>query len=257
MSGSMRSPGRVLRSLSLAGAIALAQTASATSLSVSPTLIDVVASASAAASFRLRGGGADATNIQVRVFRWRQEGGEDVLEPTDRVAVSPPFATIRPKTDYVVRVVRTSAEPVVGEESYRVIVDELPAAQAPDGNVNLAVRHSIPVFFRSKAAANPDPTWGAIVTGGTLTISVANTGGRRLRVAALRLVDDDGVIADLGPGLAGYALAKSGRSWRIPVPARFSVARARVEYVTESGRQSMAIGAIAGEVATANSGVKP
>lgn len=218
--------------------LVLSKVACAATLAISPTLIDVVTPGSAATAFKLRGGGETGTNIQVRVFRWRQHGGEDILEATDDVAVSPPFATLKPAIDYVIRVVRTSSAPVVGEESYRVLVDELPAPGTLSGSVSLAVRHSIPVFFRAPETKGPDLRWRADAKGGKLTLSVVNLGDRRLRVAGLRASDGHGRIVDFGAGLAGYALARGGRSWSTSVPAGgFDAATTRIEYISETGRQ--------------------
>ena len=59
-------------------------------------------------------------------MRWRVEGGREVLTPADGVGVSPPFATLGPGGSHMVRVVRVSKRPVVGEEAYRLLLDELP-----------------------------------------------------------------------------------------------------------------------------------
>ena len=116
-----------------------AGTAEASSLSVSPTSIDVLAPQQAAA-LALRNGGDKPLNAQVRVFRWRQPGGEDVLEPAKAVVASPAIIEIKPGADYTIRIVRTSREPVKGEENYRVVVDEL-----PDGFRVTAATPSCPV----------------------------------------------------------------------------------------------------------------
>jgi fimbrial chaperone protein len=59
---------------------------------------------------------------------------------------SPPAAKLAPKSNYVVRVVRVTKRPVSGEESYRVLIDQLPEGAQQKGNaVNLLVRYSIPV----------------------------------------------------------------------------------------------------------------
>ncbi len=55
---------------------------------------------------------------------------------------------MRPNTDYTVRIVRTSKEPVAQEESSRLLIDELPGpATGAPATVNIALRYSIPVFF--------------------------------------------------------------------------------------------------------------
>ena len=62
-----------------------------------------------------------------------------------------------PNTDYTVRIVRTKKEPVAKEESYRLLIDELPAAAGSQGAaVNIALRYSIPVFFTVAATRLPN-----------------------------------------------------------------------------------------------------
>jgi len=101
--------------------------ASAASLQVTPVLLEVVAPG-AAATVTLRNNGARPIATQVRVFRWIQESGGERLEPTEDVVASPPAVELQPGQDYVARVVRVTKKPVVGEESYRLFVDELPGA---------------------------------------------------------------------------------------------------------------------------------
>lgn len=185
-----------------------APAAEAASLRVVPTLLDV-ASPTVATSIRVTNEGAAAVSVQVRVFRWTQVNGEDVLEPTTTVVVSPPIALLQPGVENVVRVIRTSPSPVIGEEAYRLLVDELPDPAAPPAaGVNLLVRHSIPVFFGAAASA-PDLRWSIAPAEGGYALTASNAGERRLRVADLELTDAAGRVAGAAPGLAGYVLGGS------------------------------------------------
>ena len=98
----------------------------AASLQVAPVLVEVPAPG-ATSTLKLRNEGTKPLDAQIRIFQWTQVDGEDVLTPTNDVAASPPAASLRPSTDYTVRVVRTKKEPVVNEEAYRLLIDELPA----------------------------------------------------------------------------------------------------------------------------------
>jgi len=121
--------------------------ASAGSLQVEPVLVDVAAPG-AASTVTLRNEGTAPINAQIRVFRWSLVNGKEQLDPTNDVVASPPSVTLTPKGQYITRIVRVSKQPVVGEESYRLLVDQLPdLSQQRNGAVNLMVRYSIPVFF--------------------------------------------------------------------------------------------------------------
>src|ERR1700736_5594855 len=94
-------------------------------LHVEPVLLELSAP-TAAGVLTLRNNDDAEIVVQTRVVRWSQSNGSDVLEPATDVVASPPFVTLAPGADYVVRVVRVSKQPVREEESYRVVVDQLP-----------------------------------------------------------------------------------------------------------------------------------
>lgn len=207
----------------LAGAVLLGSApALADSLQVQPALVDVVAPG-AASTITLRNEGQTPTNVQIRVFRWSQANGEETLQPTEDVVASPPGVTLRPGADYVVRIVRVSKRPIAAEESYRLLVDELPDAnRAKTGMVRLLVRHSIPVFFSSPEKTPPAVDWTVSRLDGRLLVSAHNRGGKRLRISALSLRDDGGHKISFGGGLVGYALGQSTMRWAAPAGRKFA-----------------------------------
>ena len=197
------------------GCSALLPQAVAGSLSVSPTLIDQAAPNNAAA-VTLQTPGKEPIRIQMRIFRWTQIDGEDRLEPTRDVVASPPMLKIAPGTDYTVRVVRTVKRPVVGEESYRLLVDQLPEPKDRKANrVNLVIRHSIPVFFRAGDERGPVVGWSAVKTKQELKLTVRNDGDHRIRLANLVVKAASGKVLRKVNGLAGYVLSHSAMTWTI------------------------------------------
>src|SRR5919108_454317 len=130
--GTMRS---VIVKFLFAGVLLLAAPISlrAAALQVEPVLIDVTAPG-AASTITLRNEGTAPINVQVRIFRWSQIDGKESLEPTEDVVASPPAVTLSAKTNYITRIVRVTKRPVVGEESYRILVDQLPDATPQKGN---------------------------------------------------------------------------------------------------------------------------
>ena len=171
----------------------------------------------AAATLTLRNDDDAEVTAQTRVFRWSQSGGKETLEPTTDVVASPPAVKLSPHTDYVVRVVRVTKEPVQGEESYRVIVDQLPQPQKQTARtINLLVRQSIPVFFRSRQLSIAAVSWSLAYEGDKLIVTARNEGEERLRIASLRLRNSAGQTINFGSGLVGYALGRSSMSWVAP-----------------------------------------
>jgi fimbrial chaperone protein len=188
----------------------------AASVRVAPTTADLLAPDSAT-TFNLRNEDNRPVNVQIRVFRWTQTGGADRLAPTADVVASPPSQTLGPNADYVVRVVRAIKQPVAGEESYRVVVDELPdPSRRRPGVVNVVLRYSLPVFFRSPDTGRSQVSWTVRQNGNALAVTAKNTGQQRLKIADLKLTDGTGRSVTLGSGLVGYVLGNATIQWSFP-----------------------------------------
>jgi fimbrial chaperone protein len=192
----------------------------AASLQVAPVSVEVPAPG-ATSTLKLRNEGGKPLDAQIRIFRWTQVDGADELTPTDDVAASPPLASLRPSTDYTVRIVRTNKEPIAQEESYRLLIDELPeAGPTSAAAVHIALRYSIPVFFTAPSAAAPKLSFTLQQHAGKPAILVSNSGDRRIRLAKLKFTDGKGAVANFGDGLAGYVLGHSSRSFDVPPSAK-------------------------------------
>jgi fimbrial chaperone protein len=202
--------------LCLIASLGLKQATAAT-LSVSPLLIDRTAPASAA-TLTLSNAGTRPINVQIRVFRWEQAGETDHLVPTRDVVVSPPMMSLAPGVDYTVRIVRLTKAPVSGEESYRILVDELPAPAGANNQPSVAfvVRYSIPAFFRAPAAAGPQVVARADYRRHRLQLTASNHGQTRVKLSRATLIDSAGRRFVLSQGLLGYVLAGATMQWSVP-----------------------------------------
>jgi fimbrial chaperone protein len=198
----------LMRTLLQAALIVIASPAVAASLNVSPILLETFAPQQMA-TLTLRNTGSVAIVGQVRVFAWTQVNGLDVLSPTHAITGSPPMAEIRPGTDYTIRVVRVDTQPVVGEEAYRLVVDEVPDASARrNGVVAVALRYVIPVFFVAPGAGQGRLTWSIVRSEGKSALMATNTGDRRIQLRDLALGGKP-----VAKGLSGYVLGHSQRTW--------------------------------------------
>lgn len=146
---------------------------------------------------------------QVRVYAWVQEDGEDRLEPSDAIAVSPPIVEIGAGAEQLVRLVRPDAEPLDRERAYRVVVDELPGdpAAGEGSAVTVRMRYLLPMFVRAADAA-PAQVHCHVAQA---DLVCRNDGGRAAQLGASRLVAADGRGVELTDGLLGYVLADSTR----------------------------------------------
>jgi fimbrial chaperone protein len=207
--------------------------ATAASLRVSPVSLDLPAGQNAT-TLTLQNDDAAPLNVQIRVFRWTQANGRDVLTPAAGVVASPPIAKVEPGASRTVRVVRLDGRPPQGEEAYRLIVDELPPPLSETGRqVTLLMRHSIPLFFGS-ARERPRVEWRLQPSedGGSALVG-RNNGARRLRLANLRIGDASGAVLAERKGLVGYVLPGAEVSW--PAGAFQPAAGVRLIADTDTG----------------------
>lgn len=192
----------------------------AASLQITPIRADLPAGPGAAA-LTLRNRGDTPIHAQVRVFRWQQRDGDDVLEPTSEAVASPPLVRIAAGGEQLVRIVRPGATAADGETTYRLLIDELPAApgeaDAPaTTGVRVQLRYSVPVFAGTPANAPRPPLQFALAREhDAWVLSARNTGRMHAQISQVQLSAADGQAVTLAPGLLGYALRNSGRSWRL------------------------------------------
>lgn len=187
----------------------------AASLSTMPVTIEVKAPG-AAEQLSLRNEGEAPLTAQIRVFRWSQVNGVDRLEPTTDVVASPPMTSIGAKSEQIIRIVRIAKRPLGAEETYRVLVDEMPAPRSQKvASINIAMRYSIPVFFTPPAGGQYALSWALERRDGKVFIAATNNGDRRVRLSQLSLKDQSGAEVTVGKGLIGYVLARSSMRFAV------------------------------------------
>lgn len=180
-------------------------------LQAGPTLLEIGPDG-AATRLTLANTGSSPIAAQVRVYAWSQPGGVDQLVPSDQLVVSPPIAELPPGGEQVVRVVRLGPPASDLDQTYRIVVDELPSDEtSSDSVVKIRLRYVLPVFVRA-ADADP-PSVSCIIPAAGTELRCENTGGRAAQLGASRLVDESGHEQSLSDGLFGYVLPASERVW--------------------------------------------
>lgn len=196
----------------------------AASIRLSPVSIEILNDQSAS-SISLYNQSNESTDLQVRVFEWRQNAGQDQLIPTDEIAVSPPFLKLQPNDSYNLRVVRINPAPVSGEKTYRIIIDELPKPidnRKADQGINVLLRSSLPLFVVNKDAITK-LTWSIQQEQNTSSLMISNVGNRHALLNNLTLVD---VTANKSYAIKvntvnGYILAGKARNFNISPDFKF------------------------------------
>ncbi len=215
-------------SASLVASVFSAGTACAASLQVAPVSVDMV-SPKQSATIHLRNTGDRPVQVQVRVFKWSQVEGRDILTPTTEVIASPPAASLKQETSYTIRLARTASPVQSGELAYRLLVDQLPEVNVkrPATEVDMVVRYSLPIFFGDRSAA-ADLKWDVRQDSGRLLVRATNRGDRHVKVANLTITPNGGSGLSAGKGLNGYVLPGSTKEWSVSVGGRHARSISRV-----------------------------
>lgn len=123
--------------------------------SVSPVRVFLEPRDRAAALTLVNGADAEVV-LQADVMRWSQDtDGQDRLEPSDDLLVSPPILKLPPRSRQVVRLARLIAPDLQRQQTYRLLLREVPdlrptAEQGARLPITLVL--SIPVFLGAPAA---------------------------------------------------------------------------------------------------------
>jgi fimbrial chaperone protein len=202
----------------------------AAGLQVAPILLELSAKQNADGIW-LSNTGSVALAAQVRVYHWTQANGEDALDASHDLVVSPPIVKLAPGARQLVRVIRSGAPPESREDAFRILVDELPvdvgAASDADAakGLRFVLRYSVPVFLAPRDAAGKPKLSGRAEPSATgLVLDVKNDGATRAQLGNLSRIDAAGHRVEIASGLVGYVLAGSEMRW--PLETRVPIASA-------------------------------
>ncbi|MCC4619755.1 molecular chaperone [Xanthomonas cassavae CFBP 4642] len=197
----------------------LPRLAHAASLQLAPTSLSLSAERTADGLWLSNSGGAPV-QVQTRAYRWTQRDGQDKLEPTQELLVSPPMRTLAAGERQLIRVIRAGPPPAGEERCYRIIVDELPSADADRKGMQFVLRYSVPIFVLPPGKREPAHSLSAqVVAGsdGTAQIQIRNTGNGHAQVADLQHRVDGATRSALN-GLVGYVLPGQTMRWSLGAP---------------------------------------
>ena len=170
----------------------------------------------------LRNVSEQSVHAQVRVYRWSQAGGQDVLTPDAYMIASPPMVQVGPGQQQLVRLVRVGpmAAPAAEERSYRLLVDELPIKpqNQPKAGLNFVFRYSIPVFIAGTASPKPVLQWQVQESSGHAWLLVRNSGTMHGQLADVAFTPPHGKTVMALGGLAGYVLPGQYRRLELHLP---------------------------------------
>jgi fimbrial chaperone protein len=221
------------RTAALSALLAGGLAAGAQSLAVLPVNV-FLAPGQNASTLAVTNHGDHETAIQIRPFAWNQPGGNDDLQATDALVISPPLATIAPGATQVVRLILRHP-PGSREDTYRILLDQIPPPAEP-GVVHVVLRLSIPIFAQPAVRALAHLQFHIERDGGEAYLVGVNDGLHHEVVRDIVLFASDGQ-RKADAGLSPYILAGATRRWHIagsePLPP--SMSNLRLTAHTDSG----------------------
>ncbi|MBE1162027.1 fimbrial biogenesis chaperone [Dyella acidiphila] len=214
---------RSIRAVFATVIVALCAAAQATSLQISPVTVDMPSDANAV-GITLSNPGTQPLYGQVRVFRWGQNDTGDTLDATQDIVASPPLIQVAPHSDQLVRLVRQTQDAVATEQSYRILIDEIPHAGSDETNgVTIRLRYSVPIFIHPAGAiGKPNLSWQLLHDAQGWLLHVANTGNRHGQIGEVKLLAG-GKTLTLNKGLLGYVLAGREQQWKVALDPQLAL----------------------------------
>ena len=197
-----------------------ATSSQAASLQVAPTSLQLTARQNAEALW-ISNSGTTPVDVQARVFRWTQRDGRDELEPTTDLVISPPMQALAAGQQQLIRVVRAHPQPPIGQQAYRIIVDEVPPLDPKREGMQFVLRYSLPVFVQPDGNTPDKPDLQASLLtqpDGTLALEVRNLGASYAQLADLGMGTAERPQV-FKPGLVGYVLSGQTMRWPLEITA--------------------------------------
>ena len=162
------------------------------------------------------------TRAQTRVLIWSQVAGQDQVNPTRDLVASPSITEIKAGEQQLIRIIRIAPQNTAVEQTYRLLIDELPSSGQADAQtgLQLLLQYSIPVFIQ--------PTDSIAMRNGLTLLNqvnfqyqnqqliVKNNAKSHIRISELSYINPNGERIPLINGLVGYALAGQSMRWDIP-----------------------------------------
>lgn len=159
--------------------------------------------------------GEEELVMQADLYRWTQTpDGEDVLEPTEDVFLTPPIIKLAGKSRQVVRLARLRPMQQPEQLTYRMIVREIPEAKPNQEGlrVQIALAFSLPVFITPPMAKYQLDCTAERTAADTLRASCTNSGNAYAQLINLVLTGPAGEkLASRDTG--GYILPSVKRSF--------------------------------------------
>jgi fimbrial chaperone protein len=233
-------PALLLAFLASTGVLIAGRT-DAASLEISPVLV-ILSPGQTAAAIEVQNRGDAPAAVQARAFAWTQSGDEDPLTATQDIILSPPIFTVPPGSSQTMRLLIRSPH-TEGERNFRLLLDEVPPANAGKKEIVIALRVSLPVIIAAAAPALPKLQWrGERDSSSRIRLTATNTGQAYDSISAIDVTLADGSHPKVIPGgKNAYILPGAERHWTVQGSAPAGSLHLTVTSQTGKSEQALAV----------------
>jgi fimbrial chaperone protein len=210
-----------MRAIALAllatGMLAAADEAAASALSIAPIRVELTG-AKRTAVLTLRNQEDAPVVVQARPVAWsQQDGGEDQLDDTHDLVVTPPIFTVPPRGQQVLRIALLRDVDPARELDYRLVLSEVPSPSAVETTgLKVAIRITLPVFVTSAAKSAADLTWQhQWLSDGTLDVTAQNHGTAHIQILGFDVQQTGSPAQKLHASASHYLLPGTLVHWQL------------------------------------------
>jgi fimbrial chaperone protein len=183
---------------------------------------------------RLTNNGESDLRLQVHAVKWGTDGYNETQVDTDDIILNPPVFMLKPGQQQFMRFGLRSVVPTAKEQSYRLIVDEIPDEISVGKSVGIrtALRISIPVFI-DPVQKDARVTWHLIRKENRYVLVCDNSGNTHLKINGFIVSDDKGmpVVRNSDPA---YIMPEQRKEW--PLATNGTLGRITLRVITPVGQ---------------------
>jgi fimbrial chaperone protein len=183
---------------------------------------------------RLTNNGESDLRLQVHAVKWGTDGYNETQVDTDDIILNPPVFMLKSGQQQFMRFGLRSVVPTAKEQSYRLIVDEIPDEISVGKSVGIrtALRISIPVFI-DPVQKDARVTWHLIRKENRYVLVCDNSGNTHLKINGFIVSDDKGmpVVRNSDPA---YIMPEQRKEW--PLATNGTLGRITLRVITPVGQ---------------------
>lgn len=183
---------------------------------------------------RLTNNGENDLRLQVHAVKWGTDGHIETQADTDEMILNPPVLLLKPGQQQLLRFGLRSVTQTAKEQSYRLIVDEIPdeTSVVKGVGVRTALRVSIPVFIEP-TQEHAQLTWQLIRKANRYVLEAENTGNTHKKINGFIVADSVGrpIVRNNDPA---YIMPEQRKEW--PLVTNGSLGRIKLKLITPVGQ---------------------